>query len=201
MGPSPLPRVIFLDACVLYPAPIRDLFMGLALKDLVRLRWSERVHEEWIQNVISKRPDLSVERLKQVPHQMALALESQEPLVKDYEHLIPYITLPDEDDRHVVAAAVFGRAEAIVTFNRRDFPPDVLEAWDLVVYSPDDYLVDLTDMLIREKGIPGELLEVLRTQRSRLKNPPLDANGLLTSLERAGLKQFVQAIRQFHSMI
>nr|WP_020467364.1 hypothetical protein [Singulisphaera acidiphila] len=40
------------DACALYPAPLRDLLMQLALTDLVRARWSDMIHEEWIRNVL-----------------------------------------------------------------------------------------------------------------------------------------------------
>ena len=58
----PLPQTLFLDACVLYPAPIRDLFMGLALEGLVRLKWNRRVQEEWIHNLLKDRHDLTPEQ-------------------------------------------------------------------------------------------------------------------------------------------
>jgi hypothetical protein len=51
------------DACVLYPAPLRDLLMRLALTDLFRARWTEDIHEEWIRNVLANRPDLTREQL------------------------------------------------------------------------------------------------------------------------------------------
>lgn len=201
MGSARFPRLLFLDASVLYPAPIRDLFMGLALKEMVRLRWSERVQEEWIENLARNRPDLKEESLKRIPLKMAEALESQEPLVVGYEDLLPLIHLPDANDRHVVAAAIAGKAEAILTFNLKDFPDSVLETWDLVAYSPDEYLIELLDGLIREKGVPHELLDVLRSQRARLKNPPLGPEEFLNSLERSGLKGLVQAIRNFRDAL
>ena len=52
-----------LDACVLYPAPLRDLFMELTLKDLFRGRWSDEIHEEWIRNLLEQRPDLARDKL------------------------------------------------------------------------------------------------------------------------------------------
>jgi hypothetical protein len=55
--------VAVLDACVLYPAPLRDLLLRLALTDLFRARWTDRIHDEWIRSLLSQRPDLSRERL------------------------------------------------------------------------------------------------------------------------------------------
>ncbi|MFN4232799.1 MAG: PIN domain-containing protein [Thermus sp.] len=186
---------------MLYPASIRNLLVGLALKDLVRLRWSERVQEEWIANLLRNRPDLEEKRLRQLALQITGALESQEPLVVGYENFIPLIDLPDVNDRHVVAAAVAGKAEAILTFNLKDFPQSVLEAWDLVAYNPDEYLMELLGELIREKGVPHELLDVLKSQRAHLKNPPLGPDEFLNSLERSGLKALVQALRNFRNAL
>lgn len=49
------------DACVLYPAPLRDLLMHLALSDLFRAKWTNEIHDEWIRNVLKDRPDLTRE--------------------------------------------------------------------------------------------------------------------------------------------
>ena len=87
----PLPQTLFLDACVLYPAPIRDLFMGLALEGLVRLKWNRRVQEEWIHNLLQDRPDLTPEqqaRIRATPEKMKEVLAFQEPLVEGYESLV-----------------------------------------------------------------------------------------------------------------
>lgn len=55
------------DACVLYPAPLRDFLMRLALTDLFRARWTDRIHEEWIQTLLASRPDLKRERSSSEP--------------------------------------------------------------------------------------------------------------------------------------
>lgn len=51
-------------ACVLYPAPLRDLLMRWAMTDLYRARWTQQIHEEWMRNVLANRPDLSRAQLE-----------------------------------------------------------------------------------------------------------------------------------------
>ena len=66
--------VVFCDACVLYPAPVRDLLMELALDDLLQLKWSKKVLDEWINNLLRNRPDLERGRLKKTTNDMNMAL-------------------------------------------------------------------------------------------------------------------------------
>ena len=53
-----------LDANVLYPAPLRDVLMRLAVTDIFAARWTERIHDEWTRNLLKNRPDLTVEQLQ-----------------------------------------------------------------------------------------------------------------------------------------
>ena len=117
------------DACVLYPAPLRDLLMHLALTDLLRAKWTEAIHEEWIRSVLKNRPDLTRRQLERTRQLMNAHV--RDCLVADYEDLIPVLTLPDPDDRHVLAAAIRSSADVIVTFNLADFPPEVLKKWGI----------------------------------------------------------------------
>src|SRR5689334_12799646 len=102
------------DACVLYPAPLRDLLMHLALTDMFRAHWSEDIHTEWIRTAIKLRPDIAPEKFERVRQLMDEHV--RDCLVTGYHKLIPSITLPDPDDRHVVAAAIRSGAQVIVTF-------------------------------------------------------------------------------------
>jgi hypothetical protein len=52
------------DACVLYPAPLRDLLMHLAPTDLFRAKWIDQIHQEWIRSVLASRPDMKREQLE-----------------------------------------------------------------------------------------------------------------------------------------
>jgi predicted nucleic acid-binding protein len=119
----------FLDACVLYPAPLRDLLMELAVADLFRAKWSTQVHEEWIEAVLAERADLTRERLQRT--RTLMEAHVRDALVSGYEELIESLDLPDPDDRHVLAAAIRGRADLIVTANLKDFPADRLAKWSL----------------------------------------------------------------------
>ena len=101
------------DACTLYPAPLRDLLMHLALTDLFRARWSDQIHDEWISSVLEDRPDLRREQLERTRELMNAHV--RDGLVTGYEDLIDGLTLPDPEDRHVLAAAIRGSASVIGT--------------------------------------------------------------------------------------
>ena len=108
------------DASVLYPAPLRDFLMWLALADLFQARWTNEIHQEWIRNVLKNRPDLTLIQLDRTKNLMNSNV--RDALITGYEPLIPTLILPDINDRHVLAAAIHGRADFIVTFNLKDFP-------------------------------------------------------------------------------
>src|SRR5690606_10197106 len=116
------------DACVLFPAPLRDLLMHVALTDLYRAKWTDAIHEEWIRSVLNARPDLSRPQLERTRQLMNVHV--RDCLVTGYEALIDGVTLPDPKDRHVVAAAIGAGANVIVTFNLKDFPESALKPWN-----------------------------------------------------------------------
>jgi hypothetical protein len=95
------------DACVLYPAPLRDLLLSLAQTELFRARWTNDIHEEWIRSVLKDRPDLAP-NLQRTRELMDTAVPDC--LVTGYQSLIDSLKLPDPQDRHVLAAAIVGRA-------------------------------------------------------------------------------------------
>lgn len=108
------------DACVLYPAPLRDFLMWLGLSGRFRARWSAEIHDEWKRNLLANRPDLNASQLGRTSDLMDNAIPGA--LVTGHEDLIAGLQLPDPDDRHVLAAAIRCNASVIVTFNEKDFP-------------------------------------------------------------------------------
>lgn len=106
--------VVLYDACVLYPAPLRDLLIRLANTGIVRARWSEAILDECFRNIQEQRPELKPEALQRTRELMKKAVVDC--MVTGFESLIDGLTLPDPDDRHVLAAAIRVGAQAIVTF-------------------------------------------------------------------------------------
>ena len=109
--------VVLYDACVLYPAPLRDLLVRIANTGIVRARWSEAILDECFRSILEQRPDLKPDALKRTRELMKQAVPDC--LVTGFEALVEGLALPDPDDRHVLAAAIQARAQAIITFNLR----------------------------------------------------------------------------------
>lgn len=177
------------DACVLYPAPLRDLLMHLALTDLYRAKWTDDIHDEWTRNVRKNRPDLTPEQLQRTRELMDRSV--RDCLVSGYEFLIPTLNLPDPEDRHVLAAAIRSQSSVILTFNLKDFPAEELEKYDVEALHPDEFLSDLIDLN------PAKVLGAAAAHRRALKNPPKTTAEYLDVLLRQGLPETVGQLRQW----
>ena len=174
------PEIVLLDANVLYPAPLRDLLLQLAFAGLYQARWSAEIEDEWKRNLVAARPEL-VDRIERTQSVMRRALPDA--LVTGYAHLIQGLSLPDADDRHVLAAAITATAEVIVTFNGRDFPPPALARHGIVAQHPDAFL----QSMIAE--IPAEVLVSVRECLARLVSPPVAPADYMATLRRLGLPE------------
>lgn len=177
----------FYDASVLYPSELRNFLMHLALTGLFRAKWSAAVHEEWICALLRKRPDLSREKLERTRRLMDL--HAADAIVTGYEDLIEGLQLPDPDDRHVLAAAIRGQADVIVTMNLRDFPAHILGQFGIEPQHPDEFIRCLLDLA------PGLVAEAARDHRESLKNPPKSIEQYLDALAAQGLAQTVAVLR------
>jgi len=176
-----------LDANVLYPARLRDLFLRLAIAGHYRALWTERILDECFNNLLADRPDIPAEHLHRTRRLMTVAVPDA--VVEDYDHLIDDLDLPDPDDRHVLAAAVTAGADLVVTANLTDFPPGAIPA-GISVLAPDDFIVRLIHIDIDAVGT------VVDEQAGALRNPPMTTAELLDGLEIVGLRQSVEALRR-----
>jgi predicted nucleic acid-binding protein len=183
----------FLDASILYPAPLRDLLLELAVADIFRAKWSDAVHEEWIGALLRTRTDLSRAQLERTRDLMNA--HSRDALITGYEQLIGILDLPDPNDRHILAAAIKGRADLIVTANLKDFPAEALEPWGIEARHPDEFLVNQFHLS------QPDFLQAVRTVRQRLKNPPKSVEEYLDTLRAQGLLATVKAIEPFDQFI
>ena len=152
----------FLDANVFYPVSLRNLLMRLALNGLFQARWSADVHEEWIQAVLQDRPDIPIARVHQV--RAAMDHEAHDSVVTSYEPLIEGLSLPDPNDRHVLAAAIVGHADVIVTRNLQDFPDEELDPYGIEAQHPDEFVRHLLDLA------PVLVVDAVRAQQAALAN-------------------------------
>lgn len=176
------------DACVLYPASIRDLVVELARTGLLRAKWTTRIHAEWIAAVIRERPELDRARLERAAQLMNAAV--LDCLVTGFESLEAGLTsLPDPDDRHVLAAAIHCGAQEIVTFNLRDFPDSVLGPYGIRAIHPDGFVEHLLDLNSEA------VCEAVRRIRRRLVNPPRSVEEIIENYERHGLAVSASILR------
>lgn len=184
---------VILDACVLYPAPLRDFLLELAGSGIFRARWTDRIHDEWIRNLLANRSDIAAERLARTRQMMNDAVLDS--LVEGYDELIPALKLPDPDDRHVLAAAIHSGADGIVTLNLKDFPAEVARQYTLDIIHPDDFLH-------QQFGLdPAAVVTTAQRCRMRLKKPPKSAADYLDTLEAQALPQLVAELKRFVDVI
>lgn len=184
--------VVILDACVLYPAPLRDFLLRLAITGLFAARWTDRIHDEWISNLVAARPELN-DKLARTRQLMNDAVPDA--LVTGYEPLIGALELPDPDDQHVFAAAIRSNAQAIITFNTRDFPAATLEPYGMEALHPDEFL---QHQLGLNQGI---VINTARLHRASLKNPPKETADYLDTLSAQGLVVTADLLRDFEELI
>lgn len=167
-----------LDTNVIFPVVIRDLLFWFAYYELYTPKWSENIFEEWKIVMIRKGVD-EAEAQKRV---QKANIAFPDALVKNYKGLIGDLKLPDEDDRHVLAAAIRTNANLIVTNNLKDFPSDYLDSFGLKAKSADDFLTDIIDLN------QGKAIEAFKEMVLNRKNPAMDEYQVLESLRKNGLK-------------
>ena len=180
---------VFYDADVLYGSQLRNLMMHLAMTGLFRAKWSDGVHEEWMTRLLRNRSDLTREKLERT--RMLMDKHAEDALVTGYEDLIQGLHLPDPDDRHVLAAAIRGRADVIVTRNTKHFPDDALKPFGIVAQHPDEFVVHLLDLA------PGLVIEAARRHRESLRSPAKTVAAYLEMLEKEGLTETVAILREY----
>ncbi|WP_322762626.1 PIN domain-containing protein [Frankia sp. Cr2] len=178
-----------LDTCVLVPSRARDVLLEIASTGAYRPLWSAEILDELertLRTLLGKRgtsPEETDAYLTRLFRQMRIAFPDAS--VTGWERLVSTVELPDPDDRHVVAAAVAGRADVIVTDNLADFPPSALPA-PVTRQSLDDFLLD-------ELGLhPDLVIKAVRAIAARTgrSGPTLAAYDIATYLRTHGAPAF-----------
>lgn len=164
---GPISYTVVFDASVLVPGFLSNLLLWLAEMDLFRAKWSKDIHTEWIR-ARKNRYEIAVE-VSEARRQL-IDEKFLDGLVTDYQSLIDGLTLPDVNDRHVLAAAIKCGANAIVTSNLRDFPEANLAPFNLVAIHQDDFILDQ----IYLKGYTRRLvaIAIVRHKKSMTRSRP-----------------------------
>jgi len=181
----------FLDANVLYSMTQTDLVMETARIGMFRALWSEDIHREWTTKLVEAGHDpQKIERRR-------LVMDSavQDALVTGYQPYMESIVLPDRNDRHVLAAAIVGGANVIVTRNLNDFPEDAVAQYGIEVQRPDTFL-------IHQRGLNEQLfLQCVRRVRRRLRKPKLTPDEYLEKLRKVELIVLAEELEKVKSLL
>lgn len=179
-----------IDACVLAGALSRNLILSLAAEGMFRPHWSIETlaeTERAIRKIREGKGDANAGATA-VRQRGAIQRAFPESVVEGHGILIPALTLPDPDDRHVLAAAIVTLSTVIVTDNLKDYPVSQLAPFDIKPSNTDEFLADVIDL-----DLP-RATTAIRSMRERLKNPTITAEVLLTRMDGIGLNQTVNLL-------
>ena len=178
---------VVLDACVLYPTLLRELVMGWAAEGGFTPLWSVRILEEWRRAAARNGPRDAEIAAAEIA---GLRTEFPDAEVKVVAETIEKVHLPDLDDIHVLAAAIDGGADEILTLNLRDFPTNALAAHGIIRRHPDEFLLEaLHADPVRVRALVDRVL-------ARAASFGIDTTNRRKLLKRAKLPRFAKALDQ-----
>jgi hypothetical protein len=182
-----------LDANVLHPAFVRGALLWFADERLFQPHWSMDVLREWRVSVMRRFPDVREEGLLAQQQVMVEAFPDGE--ITGYEPFNGCIQLPDENDRHVLAAAIVGRCAGIVTCNGKDFPDAIVKPLGIEVIHPDDFIVNIIDLH------PSRAVTACKRHRAAMAQTNPSPEEFLGRYEQAGLIQAHQRLSRHIDLI
>jgi predicted nucleic acid-binding protein len=168
--------------------------MSLAAVGLFAAKWTERIEDEWIRALEQQRPDLKG-KLHYRRDQMRAAVPDWEVPVAAWQAVEVRHGLPDPGDAHVLAAAVAGHADCIVTANLKDFPAEVVQPMGIEVTHPDRFIINQWDL------DPLVTVAAFKRMRARWKKPQSSAEDFAQAMERNGLAATAQRLREAADLI
>jgi hypothetical protein len=172
-----------LDACVLFPPVLRGLLLGADRAGLYEARWSDRILEEWLRATRK----LNAEAGARIEAALITAAHPRARIVAAPQ-IEARLLLPDENDRHVLAVAIAGSADAIITLNGRDFPRGILAGEGLARRDPDGFLWEL------HSHHPEVMRKVVAEVHTRAEAMAGAVVSLKALLKRAGCPRLAKAM-------
>ena len=177
-----------LDGCVLYPLAMTDALMSLATAGFYAAKWSAKIEDEWIRSLEKQRPDLTG-KLGTRRDNMRNAIPDWEVSEAAWSSLVCGIKLPDPNDVHVLAAAIAGHADCIVTSNLKDFPNSALAEYGIEAIDPDTFIINQWDL------DPVNAIAAFKRMRARRKKPQSSPEDFAYALELGGLPTTAERLR------
>ncbi len=176
---------VLIDACVLYPTVMREVVLGVAAKGLFQPLWSARILEEWARAARKLGPVGEAQARGEVALVRANWPRAEVPPSPGIE---ARLYLPDPDDVHVLAAAIAGNADILLTLNASDFPGHTLAEEGVTRRDPDGFLWQLWS----EQPDPvADAVTCVHAEAERLSGGPL---GLRALLKKARLPRLGKAL-------
>lgn len=162
-----------LDACVLYPTVMREVLLKVAGQGLYTPLWSERILEEWARAARKIGPTGEMQARAEVALTRAAFPKAE---VAPQPGLEARLWLPDPADVHVLAAAIAGSADVLITMNAADFPKHTLEEEGLRRMTPDEFLMGI---YADHPEAVAAAAETVRAEAERLSGEPWDMRKLM----------------------
>lgn len=174
-----------LDACVLFPTVLREILLGVAGKGLYEPLWSDRILREWVLATAKLGP---LAQAQAEAEATLLRATFPKASLRDRPEIEARLLLPDADDVHVLATAIAGHADAIVTFNATDFPRHILAEEGLTRRDPDGFLWELWSFY------PDAVATVVATVHATAERMAGTALSPKALLKRAKLPRLAKAL-------
>jgi predicted nucleic acid-binding protein len=179
----------------MYPINVTNVLAQLAIEGLYTAKWTKKIDEEWVRAILKTHSNFTQEQANKRLAALHDAIPDWEVDEDQYLGLIDALNLPDPNDRHVLAAAIAGHADCIVTFNTKDFPTEEMEKRGIEVLHPDDFI----SLQLTLEPVPA--LTAIKHIRARLKNPPKTAQEYIELLERVGLVSTAEKLKDAIELI
>jgi predicted nucleic acid-binding protein len=176
---------VLIDACVLYPTVMREVLIGVAQEGLLQPLWSERILEEWARATVKLGPvDTAFARgeIATLKARFPAAMVGADPAVE------AQLYLPDPDDTHVLAAAITGQADSLLTLNTKDFPSNIMAQHGIIRRDPDGLLREL---FAEAPDVVRAVADRVRAEAERLSGQPQPMRSLL---KKARLPRLAKAL-------
>lgn len=181
-----------IDANVWYSAVLRDSFIEFAYWDFYKPLWSNEIFNETKRNLETANADYAETFSRHSSYIIELFPDG---LVVDYSGQLGSLTDVHIKDEHVLASAVIGNADAIVTFNTKDFPSNAFEKYGLDVVHPDDFLLDQFFLN------PQNSLTAIARLLTDYSNPALTVQEYASRITAASCPKFAMLLLENESVI